>query len=203
MVWYPEYNYILGSKSPRRQEILRQLGLPFTVVSADGAEEFPEGLYKAEIALHIAREKAKALRDRLTGNDFLITADTIVWIEGEVLAKPDDAEHALKMLQRLSGAVHEVITGVCLTTLKRERSFYSVTEVFFKACSDAEIEHYVETCRPFDKAGAYGIQEWIGLACIERINGSYFNVVGLPADRLYSEIKNFDSVSSVDMLKNR
>ncbi len=202
MVWYPDYNYILGSKSPRRQEILHQLGLPFSIVTADGSEDYPEGLYKEAIALHIANEKAKALRGRLSGNDFLITADTIVWIDGEVLAKPDDAYHARKMLQRLNGTVHEVITGVCLTTLHRAISFFSVTEVFFKRCSDNEIDHYVETYRPFDKAGAYGIQEWIGLACIERINGSYFNVVGLPADKLYEEIKRFDTMPLSGMLKN-
>lgn len=203
MVWYPDYNYILGSKSPRRAEILQQLGLPFSVVAIEGEEDYPPSLHRNEIALHIAREKAVALRDKLSENDLLITADTIVWVDGDLLAKPENEGHALSMLKRLSGTTHEVITGVCLTTLEREKCFFALTEVVFREVSEAEMDFYIRTYQPFDKAGAYGIQEWIGLAFIERINGSYFNVVGMPADLLYYEIRTFDNLKNQDMLKNR
>lgn len=191
MQWFPQFNYILASKSPRRQQLLAELGIPFTVWDGDVNEDFPQGMSKEEIPVYLAGKKAEAFIHRLVKGDLLITADTIVWLNGEVLGKPGDAAHAREMLLKLSGNVHQVITGVTLTSSVHERSFTETTDVRFCILSDDEIEYYIRNFKPFDKAGAYGIQEWIGLAAIESISGSYPNVVGLPVHRLYSEICSF------------
>ncbi|MFZ5430552.1 MAG: Maf family nucleotide pyrophosphatase [Bacteroidota bacterium] len=192
MKWYPDYSFILGSQSPRRQQLLRDLGLPFSVRTTETDETYPASLSMSEIPVYIAGEKASALLPRLKEGEMLITADTIVWLNGEVLGKPGDAAHAREILGKLSGKTHQVVTGVCLTTCRKQKSFFVITDVDFRVLSQDEIDHYIETDGPFDKAGAYGIQEWIGLAAITGINGSYFNVVGLPVHQLYEEIRNFD-----------
>jgi septum formation protein len=194
MKWYPDYSYILGSQSPRRQQLLRDLGLPFTVRTAGTDETYPASLLMADIPVYIAGVKASALFSELKEGEMLITADTIVWLNGEVLGKPGDVAHAREILGKLSGRIHQVVTGVCLTTIRKQKTFFSVTDVEFRKMSQEEIDHYIETEGPFDKAGAYGIQEWIGLSAITGINGSYFNVVGLPVHQLYDEIRNFDRI---------
>ena len=180
---------ILASKSPRRQELLSKTGIEFDVVLKDVDESFPEGLSPAEVAVYIAEKKAKAFDETLEENDIVLTADTIVCIDGKILGKPEDEEHAFEMLSLLSGKMHEVITGVAFLQNHRIYSFAETTEVYFLPLSNEEINYYIKTYQPFDKAGAYGIQEWIGLAGIERINGSYTNVVGLPTHRVYLELQ--------------
>jgi septum formation protein len=191
MNWFPSYNYILASKSPRRIELLSGLGIPFTVKTVDIAEEYPDSLGMTEIPVYLARQKAQPFESQLQYNDLLITADTIVWLHGEVLGKPAGPEDARVMLQKLSGHIHQVVTGVCLKSVLKETTFYAVTHVCFKILTDQEINFYLENYNPYDKAGAYGIQEWIGLAGITGIEGSYHNVVGLPVQRLYFEILTF------------
>lgn len=175
---------ILASQSPRRKELLSQLGLTFAVAVKDVDESFPDGMEPVAAARHIAEKKARAFIGELT-DGMVIAADTIVTIDGLVLGKPRDAEHAAALLGLLSGRAHEVITAVAVLHEGRIESFHEVTEVHFRHLRPAEIDHYIKRYRPFDKAGAYGIQEWIGLAAIERIVGSYTNVVGLPTQRLY------------------
>lgn len=191
MKWYPDYQYVLGSRSPRRQQLLAEIGLPFIVRTQDIEEDFPDGLAMAEIPVYLALRKADALMPFTEYNEMLITADTIVWLDGEVLGKPGDCTHAREILSKLSGKVHQVVTGVCLQTKNRQKVFYDVTDVSFRILTPEEIEYYIENYKPFDKAGAYGIQEWIGLTGISGINGSYFNVVGLPVQKVYQEIINF------------
>ncbi|KAF0235847.1 MAG: septum formation [Prolixibacteraceae bacterium] len=191
MNWLPGYNYILASKSPRRQELLHSLGINFQVVIKEVEENFPEHLFKEEIPVFLAELKSKSLMDKLKENDLLITADTIVWLNGEVLGKPENKQEAIKILQKLSANEHQVITGVCLTSIHKQKSFFSVSNVRFKELSLSEIEYYVSEYNPLDKAGAYGIQEWIGYIGITHIEGSFFNVMGLPVQQLYTEIQNF------------
>ena len=191
MNWLPDYNYILASKSPRRQELLLSLGIDFIVMENDSEEIFPENLTKEEIPVFLAEQKANYFLKKLKENDLLITADTIVWVNGEVLGKPIDKNEAFEMLQKLSGIEHQVITGVCLSSIHKQRTFFSVSNVMFKQLSRAEIEYYITEFKPFDKAGAYGIQEWIGYIGITHIEGSFYNVMGLPVQQLYSEIQNF------------
>ena len=191
MKWLPDYNYILASKSPRRQELLHSLGVSFQVVIKEVEENYPEYLTKEEIPVFLAVLKSKSLIDKLKENDLLITADTIVWLNGEVLGKPENQKEAVKILQKLSANEHQVITGVCLTSIQKQRSFYSISNVRFKELSLSEIEYYVSEFNPLDKAGAYGIQEWIGYIGITHIEGSFFNVMGLPVQQLYTEIQNF------------
>ena len=179
---------ILASKSPRRQELLRLMGLDFKVVLREVDETYPEGLTPAEIAVHIAEKKAKAF-DEVIHDEIVITADTIVCLDGKILGKPENEEHAFEILSDLLGKRHEVITAVCLLKNHQLTSFYEVSEVFFKTLSDEQIRHYISTYAPMDKAGAYGIQEWIGLVAVEKINGSYSNIVGLPTQRLYEELQ--------------
>lgn len=193
MEWFPDYKYVLGSKSPRRQQLLTELGLSFTVRNIEVEESYPEGLSMVEIPVYLAVKKADPLKEYLAKKEMLITADTIVWLDGEVLGKPGDRIHALEILNKLSGRIHQVVTGVCLSTLNKQKTFFSVTDVEFKRLSKIEIEHYIRKCKPFDKAGAYGIQEWIGLAGITSIRGSYFNVVGLPVQQLYEELIGFNA----------
>jgi septum formation protein len=191
MKWLPDYNYVLASKSPRRQELLRSLGIEFQVIIKEIDENYPDNLTKEEIPVFLAELKSKSLVDKLKENDLLITADTIVWLNGEVLGKPADKEGAVKILQKLSANEHQVITGVCLTSVHKQKSFFSISNVRFKELSLAEIEYYVSEYNPLDKAGAYGIQEWIGYIGITHIEGSFFNVMGLPVQQLYAEIQNF------------
>lgn len=183
---------ILGSQSPRRQELLCGLDIDFEVHTIDGLEEhYPETLQGAEIPLFLARQKADAFLPTLTADDLLITADTIVWLDGRVYGKPTDADDARRMLRTLAGRTHEVITGVCLTSTQRQEAFSATTQVTFANFSDAEIDYYVAKYRPFDKAGSYGVQEWIGYIGVESIAGSFYNVMGLPVQRLYNVLQNW------------
>ncbi len=186
------YNIILASNSPRRKELLEGLGVNYSVKTLSGVDEsYPETLNGEEIPLFIAKKKADAYINNISDNDLIITADTIVWLDGKVLGKPENAAHAKEMLAALSGKTHQVMTGVCITSKDKRKEFVSVTDVTFDTLSAEEIEYYVENFRPFDKAGAYGIQEWIGYIGVKSISGSYFNVVGLPIQRLYRELVKF------------
>lgn len=186
------YKIILASNSPRRRELLAGLGLDFTVKVISGIDEsWPHSLKGEDIPLYISREKAAPYRPLIGPDELVITADTIVYVDGEVLGKPHDKADARRMLRLISGRWHEVITGVTLMTARKERSFAVTTRVRFCNLTDDEINRYVESGLPMDKAGAYGIQEWIGYVGVEAIEGSYFNVVGLPVQRLYRELINF------------
>jgi septum formation protein len=185
------FQIILASKSPRRQELLRDLGLEFSVQSMDVPEVFPEGLGMTEIPVYLAEVKAEAFRPELKHKQLVITADTIVWLDGQVLNKPIDFADGFRMLRGLSGKKHQVITGVCLLSTEKKVSFYALSDVWFKELSDDEILYYLENYKPYDKAGAYGIQEWIGYIGISHIKGSFYNVMGLPVQRLYEHLKEF------------
>lgn len=163
------------------------MGFDFQVVLREVDESYPPGLSPSEIAVYISEKKARAF-DLLIENEIVITADTIVSLDGNIMGKPENEDHAFEMLSELSGKRHDVITGVSLLKNHKVSSFYELTEVFFKEISAEQIRYYINTCQPVDKAGAYGIQEWIGLVAVDRINGSYSNVVGLPTHRLYSEL---------------
>lgn len=192
MNWLPPYNYILASKSPRRQELLLSLGIEFRVVTKEVDEHYPNHLTKEEIPIFLAELKAKSILSDLKDNDLLITADTIVWHNNTVLGKPKDKGEAIGMLKKLSGCEHMVISGVCLSSTKKQRSFNSISKVRFKVLSEGEIDYYVSNYRPYDKAGGYGIQEWIGFVGITGIEGSFYNVMGLPVQQLYEGIMAFD-----------
>lgn len=186
------YHIILGSNSPRRRELLAGLDLDFEVKVIPGLEEhYPPTLQPEEIPVFLARQKAEAYIPTLSDKTLLITADTIVWNQNKVIGKPKDREDAIQMLQSLSGHEHHVVTGVCLTTTEKQKAFSVVSTVKFAALTDEEISYYVDKYCPFDKAGAYGIQEWIGYIGVESINGSFYNVMGLPVQRLYQELKKF------------
>lgn len=185
------YNIILGSGSPRRKELLKSLGLEFTINTKDIVEDYPKYLHGSEITNYIAELKASAFIDDLKEDDLLITADTVVRIHGKILGKPKDRDDAIAMLQELSNTAHEVITSICFTSLDKQRTFHDATIVHFRELTQEEIEFYIDTFKPFDKAGAYGIQEWIGLIAITKINGSYYNVVGFPVHKFYKEIMQF------------
>ena len=186
-----KYRIILASRSPRRQHLLRELGLNFDIVIKDYKETYPEDIDGDEIARFIAHEKAILFRNEISDNEIVITADTIVWCKGRVLGKPLNSEDAIRMLKEISGDTHEVITGVCLYSSSKEKTFSASTKVTFESLSEEEIRYYVEKFKPLDKAGAYGIQEWIGIIGCSHIEGSYFNVVGLPVQRLYRELQDF------------
>ncbi len=185
------YKIILGSASPRRQELLRGLGFQFSVQAINADESFPKALQAEKIPLFLAEKKSKSFPVPLHDDEMLITSDTIVWHKGHVLNKPGDFAEACIMLRTLSGSVHEVFTGVCIRTTKTEKLFFDRTSVFFKNLTDQEIEYYVTNFNVYDKAGAYGAQDWIGFVAVERIEGSYFNVMGLPVHKLYDELINF------------
>lgn len=188
-----KYQITLASNSPRRKELLSGLNLDYKVkILPDIDETYPDTLKGEDIPLYIARKKAEAYKSIMSKNELIITADTIVYTDGEVLGKPKDEADARRMLHALSGRSHQVITGVCITTSGFQRSFASVTEVTFDILTDEEVDFYISTYRPMDKAGAYGIQEWIGFIGVSKLNGSYFNVMGLPVQRLYRELKNID-----------
>jgi septum formation protein len=180
---------ILASKSPRRQELLRLMDVDFRIVLKDVDESYPDGLTPEEIAVYIAEKKAKAFDEEIN-DEIVLTADTIVAIDGKILGKPENTDHAAEMLSILSGKVHRVVTGVCLLYKHKYNLFHDVSEVFFRKLTEQEIRSYVDKYQPLDKAGAYGIQEWIGLIGIQRINGSYTNVVGLPTEKLYQQLKS-------------
>ena len=192
-----KYKIVLASNSPRRKELLAGLGLQFEVCTLKGIDEsYPDNLKGEEIPKHISMKKAQAYLPTMEEDELLITADTIVYTKdaegnGTVLGKPQDAEEAHAMLRTLSGKIHEVITGVNILTKKKHCIFAVTSEVSFAELTDEEIDYYIENYRPFDKAGAYGIQEWIGFIGVNGLRGSYFNVMGLPVQRLYEELKKW------------
>lgn len=179
---------ILGSGSPRRQQFLRDLGLEFEIRLSSVKEIYPDELRATEIPVYLSKLKADSLRENLKPREILITSDTVVWHQGTSLAKPENEREATEMLKRLSGGWHEVITAVSFTTTREQRTVHQTTKVKFKVLSNAEINYYIERHMPFDKAGSYGIQEWIGLIGIEEIQGSYFNVMGLPTHLVYETL---------------
>ena len=180
-----KFNIVLASNSPRRKELMSGLGVDYVVKTLpDVDESYPDTLQGEEIPAYISREKAEAYQSMIEPDELLITADTIVWMNGEVLGKPKDREDAIRILRKLSGASHQVITGVCLTTKGWQNSFTVTTDVTFAVLSEEEIVYYVDKYSPMDKAGAYGVQEWIGFIGVESISGSYYNVMGLPVQKL-------------------
>lgn len=184
-----KYKVILASGSPRRRELMAGLGMNYEVrILPDVDESYPDTLQREEIPLYIAKEKADAYIPMMQPDELIITADTIVWLDGKVLGKPRDREDALQMLRTMSGRTHEVFTGVCITTTDWQRSFTAQTEVRFATLSEDEIIYYVDNFKPMDKAGAYGVQEWIGFIGVENISGSYYNIMGLPVQKLYREL---------------
>lgn len=187
-----KYEIVLASNSPRRKELLQRMGVNFKVRTLFGIDEsYPDSLRGEDIVCYISRNKAKAYQSSIAPNELLITADTIVYVDGEVMGKPKNAEQAKEMLHKLSGKTHQVITGVTIVTAKRTENFGVTSQVKFTNITDEEINFYVDNYLPFDKAGAYGIQEWIGIVAVEEIKGSYFNIVGLPVQRLYQKLKTF------------
>ncbi|MFM2212908.1 MAG: Septum formation protein Maf [Bacteroidota bacterium] len=185
-------NIILASGSPRRQQFFKDLDLAFEIRLKDIPEVYPDTLQGVEITNYLAELKASAFEGELNQNDLLITSDTIVWLDNKALGKPKDYEDAFKILQTLSQATHEVITSVCFKTLHQRETIYDVTKVTFTPLSDEAIKYYLDAYKPFDKAGAYGIQEWIGLVGISKIEGSYTNVVGLPTEKVYRYLSTFE-----------
>jgi len=192
-----KYQIILGSQSPRRQYLLKELGLKFDVKLKQMVQEvYPENLSKEEIPLYLARMKADAFDDELNENTIVITADTIVWKDDKVLLKPKDEKESYDILRSLSGTVHQVYTAVCIRSLNQKSTFSSRTDVYFKELTDKEIWYYIDKYEPFDKAGSYGIQEWLGYIGVEKIEGSFFNVMGLPVQKLYVELKKFLNIQN-------
>jgi septum formation protein len=184
------YNLVLASNSPRRRELLAGLGVDFEVRVLDGVDEsYPEDLKATETAEYIARKKAAAYKPTMADDELVITADTVVIVGDEVLGKPHDEADAARMLRKLSGRTHQVMTGVCLVTQQQTVHFAVTTDVTFKPLTEAEISYYIQNYKPLDKAGAYGIQEWIGYIGCTGLNGSYYNVMGLPVQRIYTEIE--------------
>ncbi len=185
-----KYKVILASNSPRRRELLSGLGIDYEVkVISNIDESFSDTLQGEEIPVYISKVKARAYLSTMKDDEMVITADTIVYTNGKVLGKPASREDAIDMLKELSGHSHQVITGVCITTKDFQKSFASVTDVTFDSLNDEEIDYYIDKYKPYDKAGAYGIQEWIGYIGVSSIEGSYFNVMGLPVQKLYKELK--------------
>jgi len=182
---------LLASKSPRRRELIAQLGYKYQIIDNNAPEDFPPHLKAEQIPVFLAEQKANFNKLSLSQNQVAIFADTIVWCEDEVLNKPENYEEAKKMLQKLSGKSHQVISGVCLKSHHKKESFFDITTVYFKPLLENEIDYYIKNYKPYDKAGAYGIQEWIGFTGVEKIEGSYFNVVGLPIQKLYQKLLTF------------
>ena len=190
-----DYKIVLASASPRRRELLAGLDLDFLVKSLpDVDESFPETLSGGEIPLYISKKKADAYLPSMADDELVITADTIVWLDGKALGKPVDEADARRMLHNMSGKTHAVFTGVTITTKNEQRSFVAQSNVSFAVLNDDEVDYYIQKYKPMDKAGAYGAQEWIGYIGMENIEGSYFNVMGLPVQRLYSELKKIKSI---------
>lgn len=189
------YNIILGSGSPRRKELLAGLGIHFEVLVRKGiSEAYPKSLEANDVAQYIAEEKMSAYEDLLNGETLVITADTVVICNGMILGKPKDDSDAHEMLRMLSGKTHQVTTGVCIATAEKKTSFHVTTDVTFKDLTDNEINFYIDHYKPFDKAGAYGIQEWIGYIGVTALNGSYFNVMGLPVQRIYDTLSKMNGL---------
>lgn len=189
---FKDYHIILASNSPRRKELLRGLDIAFDVrVQPDIAEDYPADTAPADVAAYISREKANAYKDTIAENELVITADTVVIVGNEILGKPHDDAEAKEMLHKINGRKHQVVTGVCLTTTEKQRCFSVSTDVTFKNLKEEEIDYYIETYSPLDKAGAYGIQEWIGYIGVTALEGSYFNVMGLPVQRIWEELNRF------------
>jgi septum formation protein len=186
-----EFKIILASRSPRRQQLLLELGLKFEVVIEDYDETYPAGMTGEEIARYVAFKKAASFENEISDSEIVIAADTIVWCNNKVLGKPVNQEDAFAILKEISGNTHEVITGVSLRSKSKELTFSDSTKVTFETFTDEEIYYYIDKFKPYDKAGAYGIQEWIGILACSHIDGSYFNVVGLPVQRLYKELQRF------------
>lgn len=184
-----DYHIILASGSPRRQQFFRDLELNFEIRLKPVKEEYPSQLKDVEITNYLAELKAAAFDGELKTNDILVTSDTIVWHEGKALEKPKDPAHALEMIKALGGKTHEVITSVCFKTSGKLQTVHAITRVTFSSLEEDEIKYYIDKFRPFDKAGAYGIQEWIGLIGVEHLEGSYFNVVGLPTHLVYQTLR--------------
>ena len=185
------WHFILASRSPRREQLLRELGLKFDIIIKDYNEDYPTGLSGTEIAEYLSKQKASHFKGEIADNDTVITADTIVWCDDKVLDKPSGYEEAIGILRFMSGKTHDVITGVTFLTNFSMHTFSETTRVTFDSLHEEEIKYYVRKFKPYDKAGAYGIQEWIGLAGITSIEGSYFNVMGLPVQKLYTELKRY------------
>ena len=186
-----KYNIILGSASPRRKELLTDIGLEFNIQTTDKEEDYPLKLKEQEIAEFLTKQKSEFLSENLLDTDLLITADTIVSFKNKLLNKPKDKAEAFSTLSKLSENTHKVITGVCIKTLQKDVVFSTTTMVTFRKLEEKEINHYINNHNPYDKAGAYGIQDWIGKIGIGNIEGSYSNVVGLPTSELYKQLKSF------------
>ena len=184
-----KYNLILASGSPRRQQFMKDLDLDFEIRLSDVNEVYPDSLKGTQITDFLAELKANALTNTLKENDILITSDTLVWHEGNALGKPKDYDEAFEMLMSLSGKTHEVITSVCIKTTSSTDTFNETTQVTFNTLTEDEVKYYLNNYKPYDKAGAYGIQEWIGLVAIAKVEGCYVNVVGLPVDKVYQHLK--------------
>jgi septum formation protein len=185
------YQLILGSNSPRRQELLKSLGFNFLIKPINADESFPANLKAEDIPLYLAEKKADAYPEDLTENQILITSDTIVWCEGKVYNKPANFVEGKQMLEALSGKMHEVYTAICLKSGNKQTTFFDVSKVYFKKFKPEEIEYYLINYKPYDKAGAYGVQDWLGYIGIEKIEGSFYNVMGLPVKELYDELIKF------------
>jgi septum formation protein len=185
------YHLILASGSPRRQQFFKELGLDFEIRLKEIEEVYPPHLRASEITDYLAELKASAFTSELNANDILVTSDTIVWHQNECLGKPKDYQDAFQMLQKLSAGTHQVITSVCLKSSEKSETFHAITHVTFKPLTDSEIRYYLDHYQPFDKAGSYAIQEWIGYIGITKIEGSYTNVVGMPMQLVYNKLLNF------------
>lgn len=185
----PNKKIILASKSPRRHELIKGLELPFEVVAYEVDETFSNKLIKHEIPVYLANKKAAAYTNELNDNEILLTADTIVWVNNHVLNKPQAEQESFNMLTEICGTTHQVFTGVCLKSNNKTISFFDCSEVTIKNLSDAEIWHYINNYKPFDKAGSYGIQDWFGYTAVQKINGCFYNVMGLPINKIYDELK--------------
>jgi len=180
---------ILASKSPRRQELIKGLDIPFTIKTYEVDESFPDDLRAGEIALYLANKKAACYPDELKKDEILITCDTIVWVNNHVLNKPENENMALEMLTELSGKFHQVYTGVCIKTSKESIAFFEETKVHIKPCLEVDLRYYIKTYQPFDKAGSYGIQDWFGYTAVEKIEGCFYNVMGLPVAKLFETLR--------------
>jgi septum formation protein len=190
------YRIILASESPRRHYLLKEIGLEFEIKKKKFVDEsYPPHLVREQIPLYLAEKKAKVFDEDMDENMIVITADTIVWLNDKILQKPVDYNDALKILQEISGQCHQVYTGVTIKSKDKTQSFTACTDVYFRKLTYAEIDYYINHYQPFDKAGAYGIQEWIGYVGVEKINGSFFNVMGLPIQKLYTELDQFININ--------
>ncbi len=188
---YDNIDFILASHSPRRKQLLEKLGIKFRLASTECMETYPSHFYREQIPLYLSQLKSESCKTILYPQSLLITADTIVWSDGKALGKPENKEQAVTMLKLLSGKAHDVITGITLRDMTHTKSFYCLTKVTFEILEEQEINYYVDTFKPFDKAGSYGIQEWIGLVGVKSIEGCFFNVIGLPVPMLFQEIKKW------------